>query len=292
MSNPRPNVGLVIKAASLIAILAAVAATLAVAQHPVAKPRLVPGRDPGGIAVAIIGSGVNYTLPVLAGRLARDGEGDIVGLDVEDRDNRPFDRSTSALSGTTIASLVVAEAPRARLVPVRVRDGDAQSIPGILAFVSLSPARIAVLPAWCLSAPVATEFAKAAAARPEVLLIVAAGDDGASLAGRPELAVLAALPNVLVISAADPAGRRLARSNHGAPVGLMVAAARLKVLDREGKETESEGSVLAAARTAALAARLKARELRLEGAALRTKVMSFAKAGALLDPSDIERDGR
>ena len=269
-----------------------IAATLAAAQQPANKPRIVPGRDPGGVAVAIIGSGVNYTLPALAGRLARDGEGDIVGLDFEDRDNRPFDRSTAGTSGTEIASVVVAEAPKARLVPVRVREGDTRAIPGILAFVASSTAAIAVVPSWMLQQGSLAELTRAAAARPTLLLVVAAGDEGANLAGRADLAAIAALANVLVVTATDADGKLLATSNHGSPIALSVSARRLKVFIRDGKESEADGSSIAAARVAALAARLKAREPALEGGALRAKIVGLAKAGVMLDPLAIESAGR
>lgn len=36
-------------------------------------PRLAPGRDPGGTAVAILADGFDYTKPELAAVLARDG---------------------------------------------------------------------------------------------------------------------------------------------------------------------------------------------------------------------------
>jgi hypothetical protein len=45
------------------------------------KPPLPPGRDPGGQAVALISTGIDYTRLDIAARLARDGEGaDRLGL--------------------------------------------------------------------------------------------------------------------------------------------------------------------------------------------------------------------
>lgn len=290
MSSPRPRSRF--QALPLFTLFLAAAATLAWGQDQSSKPRLVPGRDPGGVAVAIVGSGVNYTLPLLASRLARDGEGDIIGLDLEDRDNRPFDRSSLSPSGTEIASLIALEAPKARLVPVRVGDRDARAIAGALAFVASGPARIVILPAWVLSPTMVPELVKAATARRELLLIVAAGDDGASLAARADVARFAALPNVVIVGPVDASGRRLPGSNHGPPVGLAADATRVKVVTRDGMEREAAGSHIAAARVAALAARLKAPDSRLEGAALRSKLLSFAKDGVLLAPASIETDGR
>src|SRR5215813_6387373 len=87
------------------------------------KPPVPPGRDPGGVAVALIGTGIDYTLPQVASRLARDGEGELIGWDLQDEDRRPFDRSKGSAppewggDGTLIASLLVRDGA-VRLVPV------------------------------------------------------------------------------------------------------------------------------------------------------------------------------
>ena len=54
------------------------------------KPRLPAGLDPGGVAVALLSTGIDYQASDIARRLARDGEGDLIGWDLVDRDNRPF----------------------------------------------------------------------------------------------------------------------------------------------------------------------------------------------------------
>ena len=82
------------------------------------------GRDPGGVAIALFGTGIDYTLP-LAQRLARDGEGELIGWDLEDKDRKPVRQEQRRHApewggdGTPVASLLVARRPL-RLVPVRV----------------------------------------------------------------------------------------------------------------------------------------------------------------------------
>ena len=76
------------------------------------KPPVPAGTDPGGVKIAIIGAGVDYTQPGIAVRLARDGEGEIIGWDFIDDDRRPFasgrvDTSQILLSEGQSASLVV-----------------------------------------------------------------------------------------------------------------------------------------------------------------------------------------
>ena len=73
---------------------------IAFAQKPADKPRVPPGVDPGGVAVAIIGSGINYTRSRDRGkRLARDGEGEIIGWDFVDNDQEavPVLRPTASI---------------------------------------------------------------------------------------------------------------------------------------------------------------------------------------------------
>ena len=78
--------------AILIQVVAATALGVAALAQG-AKPSVPSGRDPGGVAIALIGTGIDYTLPLLARRLARDGEGELIGWDLEDKDRKPFDKS-------------------------------------------------------------------------------------------------------------------------------------------------------------------------------------------------------
>src|SRR4029079_9055021 len=64
--------------AAILSVLAAAVLTLAT-QAQEAKPRVPPGRAPGGVAIALISTGIDYTIPEIAQRLARDGEGELVG---------------------------------------------------------------------------------------------------------------------------------------------------------------------------------------------------------------------
>src|SRR4029077_8292457 len=98
--------------AFLFCVLALTLATTAAAQRK--KPPLPPGRDPGGVAIALLGSGIDYTVPHIAQRLARDGEGELIGFDLVDNDNRPLGGD-----GTALATNLLDPTIGARLVPVR-----------------------------------------------------------------------------------------------------------------------------------------------------------------------------
>jgi hypothetical protein len=57
------------------------------------NPPVPAGTDPPGIAVGVIDTGVDYLLPEIAARLARNPAGEILGYDYWDLDRRPFDVS-------------------------------------------------------------------------------------------------------------------------------------------------------------------------------------------------------
>jgi len=108
-------------------------------------PRVPPGTDPGGVAVAVISTGIDYTQPNIAARLARDGEGDIVGWDFADDDAFPFAPAESDGNGTAFASVLLAEAPGARLVPLRIDYERPATFFLAFAFIDQTPARVVVI---------------------------------------------------------------------------------------------------------------------------------------------------
>jgi hypothetical protein len=207
--------------------LAAMLALATMAQAQVKKPPLPPGRDPGGIAVALIGTGVDYTLLEVARGLARDGEGDLIGLDLVDNDNRPLGDG----GGTRLAVALLDKEIGARLVPVRAALQDPTSLARAAAFIARTPARLAVVALSSRRAEDWQPFRQAAERSPQLLFVVAAGDDGRDLDREPEYPAGLGLANVLVVTAAilqegEPRKiRLLANANWGAGTVDAVALA-------------------------------------------------------------------
>ena len=114
-------------------------------------PRVPPDRESGGIPVAIISTGVNYTLPQISRRLARDGEGQIIGWDFADGDHRPFDVTAGKSppenggDGTALASFLLAQSPELRLSPIRFDPQNPASLARALAFAGQTHTRVVVL---------------------------------------------------------------------------------------------------------------------------------------------------
>lgn len=232
-------------AAILSVLAAAVLGVSSEAQE--AKPRVPPGRDPGGFAIALISTGIDYTIPEIAQRLARDGEGELIGWDLEDKDRRPFDKSkggTAAEWGgdaTLIASLLLA--PRtSRLIPVRADPREPASVARAIAFVAQTPARIAVLPMWGTAREDWEPLRQAAERFKGVLIVVPAGQGGQAV-----YPAALGLDNVLAIEqgtgSVDAVGfggstRRISGA------GPAVAAAAVAAADLLAREPTLDASTL------------------------------------------------
>ena len=195
-----------------VLILAAVLAPALAFAAP-GEPDVPPGMDPGGVAVAIIDSGVNYTLMKIAPRLARDGAGKILGYDFHDDDHLPFDlvpgqRADSGRHhGTRVACIFLREAPNARLVPYRYRAHSFATFARIVEAIANSPARIVIMSLGGYRKADWTHFHRAAEANPEILFIISAGNDGRNIDEKPIYPSGYKLKNALVVTSTDNFGR-------------------------------------------------------------------------------------
>jgi hypothetical protein len=256
------------------ALAAAVAAALtgrAAAQQSARKPKAPPGLDPGGVAVAIVGNGINYLRPEIAARLARDGEGDLIGFDLGDNDARPIERvpppSPTSPPGphSSLTLLLLREAPAARLVIARRKPGDRDGLAKGVGFVGVTPARIVLLlpegPSenWDLLKQAAAHFKRH-------LIVLPASEAMPAATG-------ALGPNVLVVGplASDGAGPSQAHADLLA--GSVV-------------EGTAAGAMVAATRVTALAARLAAGDPKLEGSALKMRLLALGQRAAGAPPTD------
>ncbi|MGE0697752.1 MAG: hypothetical protein AB7O57_01520 [Hyphomicrobiaceae bacterium] len=153
------------KRLATLALVAALAISTAEARDP--KPKIPPGRDPGGVAVALVGHGLDYRRPELAKRLARDGEGEAIAWDFVDNDARPF--SDDDADG---AEAAVVAADGARLVTIRVAAGRPDQIAAALRFAGQTPARVILIAADPGSPIDAPHLAEAARHLAHAVLVV------------------------------------------------------------------------------------------------------------------------
>ncbi len=165
--HPACWVGTVLAALTLVA--------QAVAQAPTAKPRVPPGIDPGGVAIAIIGNGIDYTRPDIASRLARDGEGEIIGWDFVDDDRRPYVFCQTPTRRSDCATHELIPLLRLRMAPFRVSLAHPQSLVSAVQAIAQTDIRIVAL---MLDPPPPRAFLLDAAKRFPTLVFVGTVDSG------------------------------------------------------------------------------------------------------------------
>jgi subtilisin family serine protease len=251
------------------------------------NPPVPPHADPGGLPVAIIDTGVNYLLPEINRRLARDSAGALLGYDFWDLDERPFDVNPRRSlfyperHGTTIAAIVLAEAPVARLLPYRYPRPDMSRLGALIDHASSHGARIVNLALTSSDPAEWTAFEQAATHHPEILFVVAAGNDNRDIDRYPVYPAALPLDNLITVTAATVDGYLAHGVNWGPrTVDLMVEADGFEALGFDGRMTLVRGSSYATARVTALAACLLAARPDSSVAMLRAQIFALARAPA------------
>jgi subtilisin family serine protease len=247
------------------------------------------GVDPGGVTVAEVDTGVNYLLPGIASRLARDSSGHILGYDYWDMTARPFDRHIrSSLffperHGTMVASVLLREAPDVRLVPYRYPRPAMGRFVDLFDDAAKKGVRILTLSLGSFDESDWSAFAQGAARHPDMLVITSAGNDGRDLDAQPVYPAAFDLKNQITVTSLDGATGRLAEgANWGArTVDLAVPGEDIPVTEFDGSHGTASGSSFAAPRVAALAARLLLAHPDWHAAELKAAI--FARATALAD---------
>ena len=138
-------------------MLLAVGVHVGVCQVP-ADPAVPPGTNPAGVPVAMVSTGLDYTDAAIAARVARDGEGELIGWDFIDSDRRPYAPSPHETppeqggDGTALAKAILAfdagQPPdrHLSLIPFRVAGSDPKMIARAVAFAGQTPARTVIVP--------------------------------------------------------------------------------------------------------------------------------------------------
>lgn len=264
-------------------------------------PPLPPGNDPGGVRVAMVDSGVNYLLPLIAHQLARDKNGDLIGFDFWDMDPRPFDSHPvpsvffTQRHGTRTAALVLIEAPHTSLVTYRYPRPDMSRMRQLIEHAKQHEIRIVGLPLGGNRESLWRVFAETARAHPDILFVASAGNSGRDIDQAPVYPAVLKLSNLLVVGSADDQIRPAEGTNWGADsVHILVPAEQRVTLDFDGRTRTVSGSSYAVSRLVALAARLahdnpdwRAPQLRaalVERALPLPHLEKYVSAGYLPDP--------
>jgi hypothetical protein len=251
------------------------------------NPPVPAHADPGGLPVAIIDTGVNYLLPEINRRLARDASGALLGYDFWDLDERPFDVHPRRSAfypdrhGTAIASIVLAEAPVVRLLPYRYPRPDMSRLAILIDHAASHGARIVNLSLTSFQREEWAAFEQAVMRHPDILFVVAAGNDDRDIDRRPVYPAALTFDNLITVTAARGDGRLAPGVNWGPrTVDLMVEAHGFLALGFDGNLAPVSGSSYATARVSALAACLLAARPESSVAMLRAQIFALARAPA------------
>ena len=269
------------------------------------NPPVPTGVDPGGVPVALVDSGVNYLLPEIQSRLARESDGRMIGFDYWDMDRRPFD-SHPARSvffpqrhGTRVASIILREASSAKILPYRYPRPDMSRMHQLIAHISRSGARIVNMSLGSNNARDWDAFEGVARRHPELLFIVSAGNNNRDIDIEPVYPASLTLKNMLVVTSSAGDGYPAEGSNWGKEsVDLLVPGERIPAIDFSGEGIDVSGSSYAVARITALAARILTEHPDLDAMQLKAKILSlatpergaFVQSGWIKEPSDLFRD--
>lgn len=136
------------------------------------KPPVPSGAPTRGFAIAFLSGGIDYTRPTVAARLARDGEGEVVGWDVIDNDRRPYGAGGPATNLVEISPALVA--------PFRLDTSSPRSWIEVLRALARTPARVAVVAVSSDHIARLDGVIAALAAAGDILFVVPASDTAAA----------------------------------------------------------------------------------------------------------------
>lgn len=178
-----------------------------------------------GIVVAVVDTGIDPTHPFLAGHIAANGY-DFIGQDFDPTDERDFvdNDGDGAIDeqyghGTFIASLVLAVAPDAQILPIRVLDaegfGSASTVGAGIVWATDAGAQIINVSVEMGTVSEAVKEAISYARDRGVLVVAAAGNEAMSSVGFP-----ARFNDVLAVTALGTGDVLAAFANSGSQVDL------------------------------------------------------------------------
>ena len=252
---------------------------------PAAAPvRAADGTASLDVRVALVDSGVNYLLPEIASRLARDEDGELVGFDFWDLDARPFDSNPARSAfypqrhGTRTASLLLEESPVAVLVPYRYPRRAMWRMPDLVEHAAQAGVRVVNISMGSRRRSDWTDFEAAARTHPEMLFVVSAGNNGIDIDESPIYPASLLLDNLLTVTSSDDSGLPARGSNWGREsVDLAVPAEEVLVTGFDGRVRKASGSSYAAVRVSAVAACLLAVHPEWTASELKSAILGLAE---------------
>jgi hypothetical protein len=253
-----------------------------------------PMQAPSEPLLALVDTGVNYNLPMVQKHLALGQDGQLIGYDFWDNDNRPFDKDPRKNAffplhhGTTVFSALSQELGDLKAAIYRFPAHNMCRFNDLIDHAENAGVRIVNMSMGSYSQDDWTCFHDGAKQHPHILFVISAGNDGFDIDVNPVFPASFGLENIVVVTSSDLFGRLPPQSNYGrVSVDLMVPAEQVDVFDHRGVFTTASGSSFAAPRVAALAARF----LKKNVEASTTDIIDFLKSRAINSGSTPVRFG-
>ena len=253
-----------------------------------------PMQAPSEPLLALVDTGVNYNLPMVQKHLALGQDGQLIGYDFWDNDNRPFDKDPRKNAffplhhGTTVFSALSQELGDLKAAIYRFPAHNMCRFNDLIDHAENAGVRIVNMSMGSYSQDDWTCFHDGAKQHPHILFVISAGNDGFNIDVNPVFPASFDLENIVVVTSSDLFGRLPPQSNYGrVSVDLMVPAEQVDVFDHRGVFTTASGSSFAAPRVAALAARFLKKNI----GASTADIIDFLKSRAINSGSTPVRFG-
>ena len=260
---------------------------------PEAKPFI-------GTKVAIVDTGVNYTLKFINSNLSRENNNTLSGYDFEDDDLLPFDIDISRSlffpfhHGTTVTSIILREAPLSEIVAYRFPRSEMCKFTLLINHIANNKIKIVNLSMGSKHEKDWVCFKNAAYQHKNILFFVSAGNDGINIDEKGVYPASFDLENIIVITSSDIFGNLARDSNFGKnSVDFLIPGEQIPVIDHRGVRSKASGSSYAVPRVVAMAVRYLSKNPNASVGDIKNILISravnnnqFVKYGWIPDPLD------
>ncbi len=226
------------------------------------NPAVPPVEPVMRLKIALIDTGINYVLPEITKNIARKSPTQLLGHDFEDGDQLPFDIDFVGSPffprhhGTSVASILIREAPFVQIVPYRFSRKNPCLFKNIVTEIAKLNIKVALVPMGSGNFDTWKCFDEAVRKHREILFIVSAGNSNQNIDIKKVYPASLSSENILVISSSTIFGDLAKGSNFGAKnVDLLVPAEQIRVIDHRGVKSIASGSSFAVPRVGAMVAR-------------------------------------
>lgn len=237
------------------------------------------------LPVGMIDTGVDYNHPELAMKMRP-----FIGLDLFSNDHLPYDYTNQVLNelshqhyshGTAVADLITRD-QNVRLIPVRVYSNVRAAGKGI-EFLASQGVRIINLSMGSDKKEEWMSYLKAAKNHPEILFVVAAGNEGLNIDKTPTYPAAFKLKNQIVVASTNASGELSEFSNYGSKhVDIAVWGEEVPAAEAGGGHWRPSGTSFSAPQLTRFAASILLDNPTLTTAELKAEILGHGKSTAAL----------